>query len=322
MNLPRGRVLVWGVVIGHFPDRSDRVGGTGNANAAALETDINNVIAAYEAVFSDPVTVSIDYQVSHAGSGGYLGQNTSVVYATDYNTGYLPALIADAKTPNDGIALAHLPTIPSTYDALISSANGRAVGLNTPGVLAANGQLNTGGTFDGIIRINADQPFQYTRNANGTVNGGAYDAIRVIEHETDEVLGLGSILPSTTDFLGNLAIRPEDLYRYSSPGSPSLTASGSASAYLSVDGGTTNIVGLNQNSAGDYGDWLSIGCPALVQDAFSCSGQTANIGPTSPEITALDVIGYDLRIPEPSSLLLLGSSLLGGALLRRRRQGR
>ena len=64
------------------------------------------------------------------------------------------------------------------------------------------------------------------------------------------------------------------------------------------DSGNQNIVNLNQDPAGDFGDWLSDGfCPAVhlfVQNAFNCAGQSADIAATSPEGVNLDVIGYDL----------------------------
>src|SRR5262249_1986957 len=48
---------------------------------------------------------------------------------------------------------------------------------------------------------------------------------------------------------------------------------------------------------GDFGDWLSAACPQAnpyVQNAFSCTNQTSDVMPTSPEGINLDVIGYDL----------------------------
>ena len=104
------------------------------------------------------------------------------------------------------------------------------------------------------------------------------------------------------------------------PGTISFTNSSSASSYFSIDGGVTNIVGLNQDPAGDYGDWLGSSTVALVQAAFIGHHQ-ADISATSPEGIALDVIGYDpARVPEPSTLALAsaGTLLLAGCAWRRR----
>src|SRR4029450_7510991 len=96
-------------------------------------------------------------------------------------------------------------------------------------------------------------------------------------------------IPAPTD------LRPQDLFSWSSPGVRNLTTDGSR--YFSINSGNTNIVGFNQNSPGDFGDWLSEACPQLhpfVQNAFACRDQFSDISATSPEGINLDVIGYDL----------------------------
>jgi PEP-CTERM motif-containing protein len=106
----------------------------------------------------------------------------------------------------------------------------------------------------------------------------------------------------------------------------SLSASGSANSYFSINGGVTDLVGFNQNGNGDYGDWLSPSCatPHIeeVQYAFTCAGGTADISATSTEGIALDVIGYNLvatATPEPGTLALFGTALVCVAVIRRRR---
>ena len=112
----------------------------------------------------------------------------------------------------------------------------------------------------------------------------------------DEALGLGSSLDggSTAG-----AIRPEDLFRYAAPGVRSFTESATATPYFSIDGGTTNLVGLNQGPAGqaDFGDWVSSATPR-VQDAYGTPGASVSLAAGDPELTALDVIGYNFT-PRP-----------------------
>ena len=69
----------------------------------------------------------------------------------------------------------------------------------------------------------------------------------------------------------------------------------------------------NQNDGGDFGDWqsnpLPLGVSPKVQDAFATGG-SPTLSLNSPEVIALDAIGYNLNavaVPEPSSLLLFGA---------------
>src|SRR5262249_23239026 len=87
----------------------------------------------------------------------------------------------------------------------------------------------------------------------------------------------------------------QDVFSWSSAGHRNITSSGTR--YFSINGGVTNIVNFNQNPSGDFGDWLSTGCPQAhpyVQNAFGCTGQSSDVRATSPEGINLDVIGYDL----------------------------
>src|SRR5439155_12284509 len=117
---------------------------TSNANAAAIELMVNNAIAVFQAQFSDPITVSILFRYSTTApngtplSSGTLAQSGYVVYAIPWNT-YTGALTADAKTTNDATANGSLPGSALSTNIRVSSANGRALGLNTPGALNSTG---------------------------------------------------------------------------------------------------------------------------------------------------------------------------------------
>jgi hypothetical protein len=259
---------------------------TNNANAAAIQAMVNNAIAVFQAQFSDPITVSILFRYSTTApdgtplSSGTLAQSGYEIYAIPWNN-YVNALSADAKTANDATANASLPGSALSTNVIVSSANGRALGLNTPGHLDSTGHFT--GTFDGIVTLNSAKAFQFTRPP-----GGNFDAQRSTEHEMDEVLGLGSSIPGADP-------QPQDLFSWSAPGTRNRTSTGSR--YFSINGGTSNIVDFNQNSNGDFGDWLSGSCPQTtpyVQNAFGCAGQVSDVTPNSPEGINLDVIGYDL----------------------------
>jgi hypothetical protein len=265
---------------------------TSNVNAAQIEASINQAVGIFEQQFSDPITVSIFFRYSTTApngsplSGGTLAQSAYVIYNGISWSTFKNALIADAKTANDATANASLPGTALSANVIPSSANGRAVGMNTPPAMFPDGHVGTGGPYDGIVTLNSAQPFQFDRI--GGIGAGNFDAQRSTEHEMDEVLGLGS-------FIGGSNVRPQDLFSWSSSGTRNLTSSGSR--YFSINGGATDIVGFNQQSGGDFGDWLSGSCPQTtpyVQNAFSCPGQMSDVTATSPEGINLDVIGYDL----------------------------
>jgi hypothetical protein len=265
---------------------------TNNPNAAAIEATISRAISIYESLFSDPIKIQILYRyATTAPDGTPLPQGTAsrsdvVVYLLPWST-YVNALIADAKASNDSLANANLPGRALSSNIKPASANGRAVGLNTPSAMFANGTVGNGGPFDGIVTLNSAFPFQFTR----PVDNSNFDAQRATQHETDEVMGLGSLLD-----LGGSDLCPQDIFSWSSPGIRNITLSGTR--YFSINGGGTGIVNFNQGPTGDFGDWSSEACPELhpyVQNALGCTGQSSEVTATSPEGISLDVIGYDLR---------------------------
>ena len=263
-----------------------------NPNSAAIQSTINQAVAIYQSLFSDPVNAKILFRFSNTQPNGSpmgtsLALSAFVIYPMPWNT-YKNALVADAKTSNDATANGTLPASPLSTNLLPSSAGGRAVGLNTPPAMFPDGTVGVGGPYDGVVTLNSGQPYQFTRPTSGS----NFDALRSTQHEMDEVLGLGSKLNIT----GSSDLRPQDLFSWSAPGTRNLTSSGTR--YFSINGGGNNIVGFNQNPTGDFGDWLSSPCPQAnpyVQNAFGCRGQSSDIAISSPEGINMDVVGYDLN---------------------------
>ena len=264
---------------------------TGNSNSAAIQAMINRAIAFYESLFSDPITVQIRFRYATTAPDGSplppgtVSRSDILLYTLPWST-FINALRADARTSNDDTANASLPGTALAANIEPSSANGRAVGLNTPPAMFANGTVGNGGPYDGIVTLNSSVPLQFTR----PTDAGSFDAQRSTEHEMDELLCLGSKLGQN-----GIPFRPQDLFSWSSAGHRNFTASGAR--YFSINGGVTNIVGFNQDPSGDFGDWVSQDCPQAnpyVQNAFACTGQFSDIAATSPEGINLDVVGYDL----------------------------
>ena len=264
---------------------------TGHPNAAAIQAMINRAISIYESLFSDPITIQIRFRYATTGPNGsplpagQIAQSNYAYYSPSWTT-YVDALRADARTSNDNLAITSLPATPLAPTVEPSSANGRAVGGNTPPAMFADGTVGTGGPYDGIVTLNSAAPYQFTRPPSA----GNYDAQHATEHAIDQVMGFGSRLGHP-----GIHLRPQDVFSWSSPGVRNLTSSGTR--YFSINGGRTNIVNFNQNPNFDFGDWLSTACPQAhpyVQNASGCTGQFSDVAATSPEGVNLDVIGYDL----------------------------
>src|SRR3954469_21293113 len=265
----------------------------------AIQAMIISTIQAYQTLFSDPITVAIRFRFSAVDANGdpmdnLVGASNTTIDGIFWDT-YITALKADAKTANDMAAIASLPTSPLTAILVTKSAGGRAIGLNT---LPAD--FGFGGAYDGVVTINSSKPVQFTR----PVSAGNADGRMFTEHEIDEVLGLGSHLGSAQPQY----LFAQDLFTWSSLNARNTSNTGER--HFSIDRGLHFIVTFNQDPGGDYGDWESEPqCPqnhTLVQNAFNCYGQSADISATSPEGISLDVIGYDL-VPASTAGGVLGN---------------
>jgi hypothetical protein len=186
-----------------------------------------------------------------------------------------------------------------------TSAQLQALGQNVAGGFDSTGNFAVGGTFNGVIIL------------------GTLASISAVFHEVDEILGgggQGSLVgnQSACSYANSSSCYGAlDLYRYSAPGVGSFTTDPSATAYLSFDGGQTDVANFNQNGLGDYGDFLS--SPCLIQ-SFEVCGPTDSFVVGSVEYQMLESIGYD-PAPLPAALPLFATGLGGlGLLMRRKRR--
>jgi hypothetical protein len=304
---------------------------TSSANAVAIETTINSAISVFETTFSNSINVKIDFENMTSGLGesqvGFVYiQNYQQYYNALVSTNANPAAIA-GLTANLGNA-ANNP-VTGTTSIFVNSADSRAVGLSggalcnvigSAGNLSCdpNNSTSTAASVDGIIGVNTSTTFPPQAN-----NGSNYYLIAVLEHEIDEVLGLGSAA------CGGCAAShplPEDLYRYNANGtrsSLSVNCSSPGTAFFSYSGLTDLAQFNNACNGADFGDWqsnpLPNGTSPQVQDEFGSPGSSPVYG--ANEIAALSAIGYIVATPEPGTGTLLSLAFLGlGAvvLIRRR----
>jgi hypothetical protein len=305
---------------------------TNDPNAAVIEAGIQAAIGRVDAALFNPITVNIDFQEVSGGLGESLTSQYFFSYS-DYRSVLANNQILSA---NDNTALASLPIQSANPANGNSTAQNlqvaatllRALGVSAPGFLdssLSNNQFD--GSFDGVIGLNTSI---INLSRTGPQNPSFYDLQAVAGHEIDEVLGIGgtgSTLALNGSYTGQAAPTGStgvlDLFRYASSGVRSFTLNPNVNAYFSIDGGNTDLVNFEQNNHGaDFSDWgngtpnaQAGNSPPQIQDAYGTPGVDTNIG--TSELTALDVVGYDLT-PEPGSTALLVTA--AGALLGFRRR--
>jgi hypothetical protein len=281
---------------------------TSDPNGATIMSSINSAIAVYQSRFSDPITVTINFQKTTSGLGA-----SSTYYGNLSYTSYRNLLVADASTANDSTALSFLSAGANNPVNGNSSVNVTTANLRALGVVANP----PSGQPDSFIYLNTGQ-----MNLDRlTINPSKYDLIAVVSHEIDEALGFGSALNG----LGNGSPTPTgpvwglDLYRYDQTGVRSFNTSSASQAYFSING-TTQLSRFNQTAGGDFSDWFSISAHTpQVQDAFGAPGAVLNLG--NAELTGLDVLGYNLLpVPEPGTASLLALGILGLFVRRLKRR--
>lgn len=226
------------------------------SGSPTIQATINRAIAIYESLFSDPITIQIRFRYADTGPepsatpypSGVLSQSFFVPYDIPWND-FVSALRADATTSNDNEANASLPGSALSTNIAPSSANGRAVGLNTPPAMFADGHIGPGGPYDGIVTLNSAQPFWFTR----PLVSGSYDAQRSVEHEIDEVIGFGSQARPATCASSYEAESSENTISGGAGIQSCPTCSGGAKVvYVGNNSGTLQFNGVTANATHSY----------------------------------------------------------------------
>jgi hypothetical protein len=264
-------------------------------------TLVEDVALLYTQELKNPISVNIDVgwgEVNGQTLGaGALGESESYIDGPYTYSQIKSALGATASTSaDDKAALASLSSTDPTGGGkfLVTSAQAKALGLQ-----GASSALDGYAGFSSSV--------SWAMDPNNRAVGGDFDLFGTVAHEISEVMGRYAFLGGTVAGIAS-SYSVADLFRYSAPGARQLSAG--QTAYLSPDGGTTNLDNFNTSSGGDAGDWASsAGNDAYL--AFTGSG-TENFVSQS-DLRTMDTIGWNGTTPySTSSFSADGSTLKVG----------
>lgn len=313
-----------------------QAGPTLAANAPALAA-FNRAANLWESYISDPITVVVEADLAPLGVG-ILGSTSSELLAGSFNT-IRNAMVADAANELlDDAIVAALPTA-ANYTVTVPAGFGL-----TGNVFATKANLKALG-FTGLdaisgtpvdVHITFSSTFSFDFDKSDGISAGQFDFEGTAAHEIGHGLGFLSgvddvdfILPNTA----NILPAPLDMFRFrDNVASDPATAVDFSNATFAfprnmvpqhqamfdqIIGGFGGSVEVLLSQGRDFGDgnqashWKDSLSPiAGIMDPTVAPGEMLSL--TLNDLRAMDLIGYEITVPEPGSLGLL---LAGCALL-------
>ena len=287
------------------------------------QATINNALAFYNTNITSTFSAVIDFSTQTAGGASSI----KGVYNNLSYLNYYTALAANSGATGDASQVSAVASLPNT-------TNNPVTGTSGVQMVTTLASLYEGFTQDTTSNFSACGALLGTACITiGLGELGQAALFGVVQHEVNEVLGTSSALRAS-----GAPVNPSvgDLFRYGGIGVRSYAVNADtsypcsgATAYFSIDGGTTNLNNYNNcNNGGDYGDWGNgRGAAVQVQDAFGSPGDVSALTLSSSEVTLLKAIGYNfvsnsnsIAVPEPASMSILLVSLIGLGRARRRQR--
>ena len=308
----------------------------------------------WSSAFSDNVTIHLTVGTGTLGSG-ILAQAASIRTYVNYGS-FRSQMITDATSATDAAAVAHLPNTagvsmylnytanspngsgsPTPFADVdgdannttvrLTNANARALGYS-PSTSTFSGLCPTG--CDGFIRF-AASGFTWDLDRTNGIAAGAFDFVGLAIHEIGHALGFVSGVDvldtavSAPDDHALTQVTPLDMFRCSSASDGANTTldftAGTATKYFSLNNcattlgqfSTGNVRGDGQQ-ASHWKDSLGLG----IMDPTAAPGELLTV--TALDLIAFDAIGWNLDVPEPGTMVVGASWLLGLLAVRRRSQ--
>jgi hypothetical protein len=315
--------------------------GTGLAGNAPALAAFNRAAQQWANFISDPITVTIDADLTSSGfpSSNIIGSTSAVALAGGYNL-VRDALVADGADEADDGIVASMPTaaqftgfLPAgrtfSGNIVINKANAKALGFTGLDAPPAMGGF---GASDGEITFNSAFAFDFD-NSDG-VGPGLTDFETVAAHEIGHLLGFVSsvddIDQTTAAQYPAVDVAVLDLFRFrdNTASDPGTAADFTTFARDLVPGQndtfddtanewrmSTGVSLGDGRQASHWKDDSLTGSLIGIMDPTLSSGVIETV--LSSDLRAMDLIGYEIAVPEPSSFALLAG---GGLLVLRRRR--